>query len=62
MAALVPQYRDAVQDDESNEKGPAVVKTASGWRSVMSKWVADAQAAEDSESDKDENDPPALML
>ncbi|KAJ7257399.1 ribonuclease H-like domain-containing protein [Mycena rebaudengoi] len=59
----VPRYRDAVQDDdESNEKGPAVVKTASGWRSVMSKWVADAQAAEDSESDDDENDPPAPML
>jgi hypothetical protein len=28
----------------------------------MSKWVADAQAAEDSESDDDENDPPAPML
>ncbi|KAJ7222722.1 ribonuclease H-like domain-containing protein [Mycena rebaudengoi] len=59
----VLRYRDAVQDDdESTEKGPAVVKTASGWRSVMSKWVADAQAAEDSESDDDENDPPAPML
>ncbi|KAJ7253812.1 ribonuclease H-like domain-containing protein [Mycena rebaudengoi] len=59
----VPWYRDAVQDDdESDETGSVVVKTASGWRGAMSKWIADAQAAEDSESEDDEDDVPMPTL
>jgi len=44
----VPQYRDVVQaqdDETAGPRVPAVVSTAAGWRAVMNKWVADAQAA-----------------
>lgn len=44
----VPRYRNVVQAQDDENTGlrvPAMVSTAAGWRAVMNKWVADAQAA-----------------
>ncbi|KAJ7300362.1 hypothetical protein DFH08DRAFT_828525 [Mycena albidolilacea] len=61
----VPRYLDLLQDqddEETTERGRALVSTASGWRTVMAKWVGDARAAEidaaeDSSDSEDEEVP-----
>ena len=40
-------------EDES-ERGRALVSSASGWRTEMAKWIAEAREAEREESDDDE--------
>ncbi|KAJ7670124.1 ribonuclease H-like domain-containing protein [Mycena polygramma] len=59
----VPRYRDLLQDqddDDSSERGRALVSSPDGWRAQMAKWIGDARAAEradEAEDDEDDDDP-----
>ncbi|KAJ7309996.1 hypothetical protein DFH08DRAFT_944139 [Mycena albidolilacea] len=49
----VPRYHELIQeepDDNTTSRRSVVISTASGWRDVMNKWIADAQAAADNET------------
>ncbi|KAJ6618961.1 hypothetical protein B0H10DRAFT_2217227 [Mycena sp. CBHHK59/15] len=59
----IPRYRDLLddQDDEDSTGGKtALVSTVAGWRTVMKRWIDDAQAAaedtDSSDSDDDDTD------
>ncbi|KAJ6624052.1 hypothetical protein B0H10DRAFT_1943534 [Mycena sp. CBHHK59/15] len=60
----VLHYRDLLDNQDDNndvpKRGSALVLSEAGWRTVMTKWIADAQAAEaketSSNSDSDDND------
>ncbi|KAJ6570699.1 ribonuclease H-like domain-containing protein [Mycena sp. CBHHK59/15] len=55
----VPRYRDLLEDqddEDSSERGRALVSSSAGWRTDMAKWIAATRAAEreelpDSESE-----------
>ncbi|KAJ7882909.1 ribonuclease H-like domain-containing protein [Mycena leptocephala] len=57
----VPRYRDLLDepdDDNATKRTSPLVLSGTGWRTVMAKWIGDAQAAEaeetDSNSDSDD--------
>ncbi|KAJ6527545.1 ribonuclease H-like domain-containing protein [Mycena sp. CBHHK59/15] len=55
----VPHYRDLLdnQDDEdTSERGRALVTSAAGWRTEVAKWIGDARVAEREETMGDSDD------
>jgi hypothetical protein len=49
----VPRYCALIEeepDDDMTSRRSAIISTASGWKDVMNKWIADAQAAADNET------------
>lgn len=52
----VPRYRDLLDepdDDNATKRTSPLVLSGTGWRTVMAKWIGDAQAAEAEETDSD---------
>ncbi|KAJ6573333.1 ribonuclease H-like domain-containing protein [Mycena sp. CBHHK59/15] len=50
----VPRYRDLLEDqddEDSTERGRALVTSAEGWRTEVAKWIGDARAAERMETE-----------
>jgi hypothetical protein len=70
----VPRYANHLQDqdhEDESERGRSLVQSQAGWRTVMAKFIAEAQAEEareeersldpDFDSDDDEPTPPRLQ-
>ncbi|KAJ6620892.1 hypothetical protein B0H10DRAFT_2432631 [Mycena sp. CBHHK59/15] len=50
----VPRYRDLLEDqddEDSTERGRALVTSVEGWRTEVAKWIGDARAAERMETE-----------
>ncbi|KAJ6614472.1 hypothetical protein B0H10DRAFT_2221208 [Mycena sp. CBHHK59/15] len=61
----VPRYQDLLgdQDDEDpTERGRALVSSVVGWRMQMAKWIGDARAAEQEETEEDSEDEETPLL
>ncbi|KAJ6558647.1 ribonuclease H-like domain-containing protein [Mycena sp. CBHHK59/15] len=55
----VPRYRDLLEDqddEDTSERGRALVSTPEGWRTQLAKWIGDAKAAERAENSADTDD------
>jgi hypothetical protein len=42
-----------IDDEDETECGRPLVNSEAGWRTEMAKWIGDAQAADESDSDND---------
>jgi hypothetical protein len=45
-----------IDDEDETEHGRALVNSEAGWRTEMAKWIGDARAADESDSDSESDD------
>ncbi|KAJ6498527.1 ribonuclease H-like domain-containing protein [Mycena vitilis] len=53
----VPRYRDLLQDqdnEDTSERGRALVSSPESWRTQLAKWIGDAKASERADNDDDD--------